>query len=246
MAIVDAMAGRTIGAAAAWVASRELDVEVHGRDNVPADGPVLLVARHYHHLYDGVALLTAVPRRLHLVVALDWARTRVERAVMEWATRAARWPALLRDDAIAAGLCAGTPSAFRPDESPSYRLRAIRAAVQLLQEGAAVVVFPEGYPNVDPRWTPKNDLEQFLPFRAGFTVIRQQASKRARVQVPIVPVGLAYEPGSRWRATVRFGAPLPSDVPAAQVLWLTERRVRALSAPPEGRADAAAASALSG
>jgi 1-acyl-sn-glycerol-3-phosphate acyltransferase len=228
MGILETMAGRTINAAAARIAARRLDLVVHGLEHVPATGPLLIVARHYHHLYDGVVLLAAVPRRLHIVVALDWARTRRERAIMEWAVRAARWPALLRDDALAGGR---QPSAFRPDEVARYRLAAIRLAVDLLADGAAVLVFPEAYPDVDPRFTPKARPGEMLPFRPGFAVIRNLARRRTGADVPIVPAGLAYEPGGRWRAALRFGPALPADAATAPLVRLAERRVAALSAP---------------
>jgi putative membrane protein len=229
MPLLEAVAGRTIAAVAARIASRRLDLRVEGVEHVPAVGPVLIVARHYHHLYDGVALLAALPRRLHVVVALDWARTRVERAVMEWAVETARWPALLRDDALARISAGGSASAYRPDESQRYRLRAIRTAVDLLVEGAAVVVFPEGYPNVDPRWSPKTGPDAMLPFRPGCATIWRLATKRAGTAVPVVPAGLAYTAGARWRATLRFGAALPLDGMGASFLRLAEHSVAALS-----------------
>jgi putative membrane protein len=220
--VLERFAARTISAAAAGIAARRLDVTVHGIEHVPSRGPVLIVARHYHHLYDGVALLGAVPRRLHLVVALDWARTRAERLIMERAVTMARWPALLRDDA--------PMGAFGPEEIPRYRLRAVRNAVELLVEGAAVLVFPEGYPNVDPRYTPKRDPDEILPFRPGFAVIRDLARRRSGIDVPIVPAGFVYAPSTRWRTVLRFGPALP-DLPEAQLVELAERRVARLSAP---------------
>ena len=147
---------------------------------------------------------------------------------MEWAVRAARWPALLREDALA-GVC--RPGAFSPHEAARYRLAAIRLAVDLLAEGAAVLVFPEGYPNVDPCFTPKTRPGEMLPFRPGFAVIRSLARRRTGVDTPIVPAGLAYEPGPRWRATLRFGPALPAEAPTAALIQLAERRVAALSTP---------------
>jgi putative membrane protein len=223
------MAGRTIAAAARRIATHRLDLAVHGLEHVPTRGPVLIAARHHHHLYDGVALLTAVPRRLHVVVALDWARTRCERAVMEWAVSAARWPALLREDALVA---TGGTSAFDPREVARYRLAAVRLAVDLLAEGAAVVVFPEGYPDVDPRFTPKTRRGEMLPFRPGFATIRDLVRRRTGGDVPIVPAGLGYEPGPRWRAVLRFGPALPAHAPRGPLVRIAERRVAALSTDP--------------
>jgi putative membrane protein len=227
VATLEEAAGRTIAAVAARIAARRLDLEVCGLEHLPATGPVVVVARHRHHLFDGVALLAAARRRLHLVVALDWARTRGERVLMEWAVRAARWPALLRDDALAA-----VPSAFRPAEAPAYRLRAIRLAVDLLVAGRALVVFPEAYPNVDPRYTPKLTADEMLPFRPGFATIRSLAARRTGADVPVVPAGLEYEPGPRWRAVLRFGPALPAGGSPGEIAGLAERRVAALSTPP--------------
>ena len=235
MGIAEVMAGRTIAAAARF-AARQIDLEVHGLGHVPSSGPVLIVARHAHHLYDGVALLSAVPRRLHLVVALDWARTRAERALLEWVVRMARWPALLRPDAFADGR---SPGAFGREEIARHRIAAVRLAVDLLAEGAAVVVFPEGYPEVDPRFTPKTRLGEMLPFRDGFAVIHRLALRRTGVDVPIVPAGLAYEPGARWRAALRFGPALSTRAPREALVRSAESRVAALSAPIARRGAAA-------
>ena len=46
-----------------------------GLEHIPTDGPVLLIARHYHHLFDGVVLLLSVPRPIHILVTLDWVKT---------------------------------------------------------------------------------------------------------------------------------------------------------------------------
>ena len=36
---------------------RRVDLQVEGLDHIPATGPVMIAARHYHHLYDGPALI---------------------------------------------------------------------------------------------------------------------------------------------------------------------------------------------
>jgi putative membrane protein len=45
------------------VAANRLRTFASGLENIPADGPALIVARHYHHLFDGLALFAAVTRR---------------------------------------------------------------------------------------------------------------------------------------------------------------------------------------
>ena len=39
------------------LAVRHVEMAATGLAHIPTDGPVLLVGRHYHHLFDGVVLL---------------------------------------------------------------------------------------------------------------------------------------------------------------------------------------------
>jgi putative membrane protein len=92
-----------------------------------------------------------------------------------------------------------------------------------------VLVFPEGYPNVDPNPTPKRGDDDFLPFQAGFVRFARIAERSGVPSVPIVPAGLRYERGPRWRVTIRYGPAVfaTDDLEAARSE--VEARVRALS-----------------
>ncbi len=61
--------------AARGLVERALDLHVVGLEHVPAEGAAILVARHYHHLYDAAAILACVPRQVHVLIALDWLGT---------------------------------------------------------------------------------------------------------------------------------------------------------------------------
>src|SRR5512145_3092311 len=65
------------------LARGRLKMEVAGLHHVPACGPAILVARHYHHLFDGVALHWAIARRIHIFVTIDWATDPCTRFFME-------------------------------------------------------------------------------------------------------------------------------------------------------------------
>jgi hypothetical protein len=71
-----------------------------GLQHLPPQGPGIIVARHYHHLFDGLAFFAAVERRFHIVVTLDWARNRRTRFFMSSLNTLARWPMVLREEAI--------------------------------------------------------------------------------------------------------------------------------------------------
>ena len=218
-------------AIASWALRARVDaLQVDGVDGVPRAGPVLLVARHYHHLLDGAVLIRAVPRPVHVVVALDWAANAVQRRVMETACAWAHWPVIVRPALADAG------GAFAAHELSRRLRRGLGHAADLLAAGRVVAVFPEGRPAIDRAVDtstvarvplPARDAAGFLPFARGFTTIVRLAARRGAGDVAIVPVGFTYaRSGRRWRVAVRFGATLPSDAAAPDV----ERAVRALSA----------------
>lgn len=76
---------------------------------------------------------------------------------MTLATRTARWPVVLRDhDLRASGDLDGSQgSALTRLDIQHNQRTALRDAVALLAQDCLLVVFPEGYPNVDPHYTPK-------------------------------------------------------------------------------------------
>jgi hypothetical protein len=72
------------------IAANRLEMKVTGLAHVPEYGPAVLVARHYHHLFDGVALFLSIPRPIHILVTLDWTKSTHVRRLMKRATTLAR------------------------------------------------------------------------------------------------------------------------------------------------------------
>src|SRR5262245_28123976 len=97
----DLIIDRAMRLIARALAARRLETIVSGLENIPAHGPALIVSRHYHHLYDGLAMFAAIHRPFHIVVAVDWAQNRAMKILMESLNRTARWPTVLRADAPA-------------------------------------------------------------------------------------------------------------------------------------------------
>lgn len=200
---------------AARVALRPVELSVFGQENVPSAGPTLIVARHFHHLYDGCALLTTVPRQLHLVVTNDWAAPGIKRRLLERACEIAQWPVVMRPDASERAPDPQSRQALQAESQRTLR-QGLGNAVSLLQAGHAVAIFPEGYPNVDPSYTPKTSDTDVLPFRSGFARIVRLAQADRRTRVAVIPAGLEYArlPQGRWRLDLRFGEPRYLDDPA--------------------------------
>jgi 1-acyl-sn-glycerol-3-phosphate acyltransferase len=216
------------------VATGRLQTISSGIAHIPVTGPALIVVRHYHHLYDGLALFAALPRQFHIVVALDWVQNPSMRLLMTQLTRLARWPVVLRADALMHKDDRGVSQfrqAFSLADVERYQLSAFRDSVQLLVENRLLVVFPEGYPNIDPAYTPKTDNHAFLPFKRGFVAIARAAERRLGISVPIVPTGLHYNVGKSWKAHVRFSPPIKRESFASgnDLIRYCEEKVKQLS-----------------
>ncbi len=185
---------------------RRVTCTIEGKEYVPGQGPVLIVARHVHHLYDGCALLRKVPRRLHLLVGLDWIERPLTRGAMELACRLVDWPVVLRTARLKH---TASNSAYRADEGTGYLRRAVLLSIRLLRQGEALAIFPEAYPAFDPRTGPRGADQPFLPFQVGFARLVELAEADGQTSIAIVPAGLAYRRiGKRWHLTLRFGQPL--------------------------------------
>ncbi len=210
----------------AWwsLRTQTASVQIEGLEHVPSTGAVLLVSRHVHHLLDGAVLIHYVRRTIHIVVGLDWTVDARQRRWMERACRWAGWPVILRPQTAAAG------GAYSTDEVASYLRSGLREAAALLRDERVVVVFPEGYPLIEPARAhvaarPQDD-GAMLPFAGGFRSVVQLAERYGARDVAIVPVGFAYKRrGSKWRIRARFGAPMDADSPVEAV----ESAVRELS-----------------
>ena len=221
--------GLGVRAYAAYNAARFLDVEIEGREHLPARGPALVAARHYHHLFDGAILVDRLPRQAHVFVALDWTSSPWQRLAMETLCNLAEWPIALR----AENLSSDAKGPFARNEARRYLRAAAERTKSLLARGEVVAIFPEGYPTIDPAGSRKASDDAFLPFRGGVLRLAVAAARATGAAVPIVPAGFAYRAraNGRFAVTLRLGEPLFATRAAGGFLEELESRVRELSAP---------------
>jgi 1-acyl-sn-glycerol-3-phosphate acyltransferase len=155
VATYDGIVGeRGLAAGGAWALERmSRDAEVRGRENVPPEGPLLLVSNH-PGLADAVALFAAAPREDLRVVA-------AERPLLEALPNTRGY-------------------LLTVSESSPGRLGVVRAASRHLRQGGAVLTFPGGRIEPDPavlpgavealgRWSSSVDL--FARLTPGLTVV---------------------------------------------------------------------------
>jgi putative membrane protein len=117
---------------------------------------------------------------------------------MEYACRAASWPVVFRRDGEALVSGASATAALRT---------ALSSSLSILERGRILLVFPEGYPTIDPGYTPKTSDTEFLSFQSGFARLVRAAATRG-LQVPIVPAGFHYTHEPKWQVDLRFGEPV--------------------------------------
>lgn len=182
------------------------DVVVQGRERVPGEGPLVLIANHPNALIDPLLVGTALRRRILLTAKA----TLFESPALA---------ALLKSVGV-------VPLRRAKDESPtsqtlpSTRERnadAFGLVTRALLDQEAVLVFPEGI---------SHDQSSLAPLKSGAARMALQARSEGAIGLRIVPIGLIFEekerPGSR--VLVRVGEPLLLDewVPSGDVGDATE------------------------
>lgn len=161
---------------------RWLDLTVEGAEHVPTAGAVLLASTHQSHA-DSLAIATAVPRPAHFLG---------DRRLLAWPVVGRRLPQL----------------GMVPLDRGEGDAKAMGVIARLLEDGACVVIYPEGSRSRDGR---------VHRLRSGLS--RLAAAGR----IPVVPVAVAgihavWPIGSRprlrgGRVTVRFGHQLEAPGP---------------------------------
>lgn len=103
---------------AIWLLRLLFRLQIEGEENVPKDGPFILVANHLHNL-DPVFTAAACPRRVHYMAKIELFKVPVIRTIIRWV------------------------GAFPVNRGKMDR-EAIRHGQAVLQAGYGLGIFPEG------------------------------------------------------------------------------------------------------
>jgi 1-acyl-sn-glycerol-3-phosphate acyltransferase len=176
------------------------DVAIQGRERVPRDGPLLILANHPNALIDPLLVGTSVPRR----VLLTAKATLFEYPGLAWLLRGVGVVPLRRAKDETGG------TAVLP-VTPERNAQAFARVTSALREQRAVLVFPEGVSHDDPA---------LAPLKSGVARMALQAHHEGVAGIRLLPMGLVFEqkerPGSR--VLVRIGDALDLDA------WLVRHR----------------------
>lgn len=189
-------------------------VDVAGRENVPASGPVLLAPNHFNAFVDALVVLATVPRPVSLTAKSTLFGYPVLRSIL----RAVGAIPLHRRQDRAEGA------------DPAANVASLAECGRRLDSGGAICIFPEGVSHSDVR---------LRPLRTGAARIAFDFTDAGGAPLSIVPVGLHYEAKERFRSAVwvRFGEPIDvaawrRENPGAGARELTaeiEARLRAIT-----------------
>ncbi len=154
-------------------------VEVVGAENIPADGPVVFVGNHPNSLMDPALIITSCERQVSFAAKDVLFRSRFLRPILQ-------------------GLGA-VPIRRRMDHGGGAldNSAAFEALFEVLREGGAFGIFPEGI---------SHTRSELAPLKTGAARIALGAAREG-IPVKIVPCGLTYvhRTRARSRVLVQFG-----------------------------------------
>lgn len=184
-------------------------VEVAGLERVPLSGPLIVAANHHQGLMDGILLTAVLPRRLRPIAKAPLFRYPV---IGQIARLAGAIPVYRRQDS--GGSAADNQAMFG-------------AAQGALDQGEALLIFPEGVSQPEPG---------LMPLRTGAArlVFGSDRERGGLAATTLLPVGLMFHEPGTFRvgsALVLIGELVPtrdlealaSGAPDKAVRQLTER-----------------------
>lgn len=179
-------------------------IEISGLENIPREGPVVLVGNHPNSLLDPVLISTTCGRRV---------RFAAKEPLFHGPLRPFLWvmgsvPVKRRQDQVK-GAAEDAPVEGAPERVDNGA--AFDALTDVLKNGDAFGIFPEGISHTRP---------ELAPLKTGAARICLTASTSMAAPVRVVPCGLSYRQRDRMRSRVlvQFGEAI--DVGGVDDPWV--------------------------
>lgn len=161
------------------------DVRLINGDRVPRSGPLLVAVNHQNALVDAIMAGWAVPRHLTITA---------KSTLVNNVCGVALFKAV---GAVPLTRTSDHEDRTRPAAAQTRNMDAFRRIIDRLEEGGAVLIFPEGKSHNEPT---------VAPLKSGLARIALRARERGVRGIHIVPIGLTFEDKGR-----------PGSVAVAQV-----------------------------
>lgn len=161
------------------------EVEVHGREHVPAEGPLLILANHHNGMVDPMLLVATSRRQVRfLAKAPLW-----KIPVLSWIVRGVRAVPVHRPQ--------------DPGYEPGMNAGVYAAVGEVLAVGGAVGIFPEGRSHTDP-WVAE------FKHGASRMALEAEAAHGFELGLHVQLVGIQFERSRlfRGKALVSWAEPL--------------------------------------
>ena len=173
------------------------DVIVQGRERIPVDGPVFVIANHPNALVDAMLVATSFRRR----VLITAKATLFEHSLLGPFLNLLGVVPLQRAQDVRAAALTGM--------SLSRNQRAINRVTRAFRQNGVVLIFPEGI---------SHDQPALAPLKTGAARMALQAQQSGIHMLQLLPVGLIFEEKERPRSRVlvRIGEPLNLDAWCAE------------------------------
>jgi 1-acyl-sn-glycerol-3-phosphate acyltransferase len=156
-------------------------IRVQGLEHYPLNGPAVLAIKHYSR-WDPLIIATLKPKAVRFMTNANQFE-----GLQGWL--------LNRLGAFAIDLA-------RPQKS------SIKHMIDLLHQGEIIGIFPEGGIGIGSE---REQLLRSLKPGVARLILQAEASAKAPISIPIIPIAIHYEPGAQFGATVRIDIAPPFD-----------------------------------
>ncbi|RPD65473.1 glycerol-3-phosphate-1-acyltransferase [Lentinus tigrinus ALCF2SS1-7] len=226
-----------------WALRFYSDVDVHGQENVPADGPLIIAACHHNEILDIATLSVTIPHRRPVCF---WAKSTLFKNPVVGAILSSSGSIPVARNPNSTPVPTEQPGGAGPALSQSAVNEALfRETFKALEREEVIGVFPEGSSHSEPSLAQVKDGAS----RAALEYVKwasERNGKQTEKRLLVVPVGIVYTDKSQYQSKVCvwWGKPIDVEAFAAEIitqdadgkLQVDSREViRALSAEIEKR-----------
>ncbi|CAL1710965.1 unnamed protein product [Somion occarium] len=193
---------RALRKASEWMQTFYSDVLVEGQENVPNDGPLIIVANHHNELVDIATLAVTIPHRRPLRF---WAKDSLFKVPVVRNILASSGAIPVHRNSISVSSNEKTTSNGNNLHSALFQ-----ETLEALDAGGVIGLFPEGTSYTHPHIPPlKGGVARVALEYLKWQTSRSDANGQLK-HLNVVPVGIMYTDKSRYqsRVCVRFGPPV--------------------------------------